>query len=75
VYARWAVLRPVAQVPVAQVPAAQVPAATMALDRFLAATATPWEPGGPGVLDPATTTVRRFLSEKAALPARLPKVA
>jgi hypothetical protein len=57
-------------------PVAQVPAATMALNRFMATTATPWEPGGPGVLDPARmTTVRGFLTEKAALPARLPTVA
>lgn len=56
-------------------PVAEVPAATMALNRLLAATETPWPPGG-GLVDPASmVTVREFLHAKAALPAALPEVA
>src|SRR3954447_298513 len=56
-------------------PVATVPAATMALNRLLSATETPWLPGG-GLLDPGTmVTVRAFLQAKAALPAALPEVA
>jgi uncharacterized protein YbjT (DUF2867 family) len=54
-------------------PVAAVPAATMALNHFMAATDTPLEPGGPGVLDPQQmTTVREFLAEKAALSSTRP---
>jgi nucleoside-diphosphate-sugar epimerase len=57
-------------------PVAPVPAATMALNRLLAGTETPWRPGGGGLLDPATMlTVREFLRAKAALPDALPEVA
>jgi uncharacterized protein YbjT (DUF2867 family) len=54
---------------------ARVPAATMALNRFVADTDTPWSPGGPGVLDPGgMTTVRQFLEAKVGLPTALPAV-
>jgi hypothetical protein len=56
-------------------PVAAVPSATLALNRLIAASQTPWSPGGGGLLDPASmTTVRGFLSAKAALPAGLPRV-
>lgn len=51
-------------------PVAPVPAATFAMNRYLAATETPWPPGG-GLVEPGSmTTVREFLTAKAALPAR-----
>jgi uncharacterized protein YbjT (DUF2867 family) len=57
-------------------PVAEVPAATMGLNRLLAATQTPWRPGGGGLLDPTTmVTVREFLEAKADLPQALPRVA
>jgi uncharacterized protein YbjT (DUF2867 family) len=57
-------------------PVAKVPAATMALNRLLAGTETPWSPGGGGLLDPTTMgTVREFLHAKAALSEALPEVA
>jgi uncharacterized protein YbjT (DUF2867 family) len=56
-------------------PMAAVPSRTMALNRFVGASETPWEDGGGGLLDPAgMTTVEQFLTEKAALPATLPVV-
>ena len=56
-------------------PVAPVPAATFGLNRYLAVTETPWPAGG-GLVDPATmTTVRDFLTAKAALPATQPSSA
>lgn len=57
-------------------PVAAVPANTMALNRLMASTETPWSPGGGGLLDPGSmTTVEGFLSAKLALPEELPTVA
>lgn len=52
-------------------PVADVPARTMALNRYLAASETPWTNAGGGLVDPATMTrVESFLQAKAALPDR-----
>src|SRR4051794_15339954 len=57
-------------------PVAAVPGAAMGLNRLIAATETPWRPGGGGLLDPtAMVTVGKFLRAKAALPQALPRVA
>ena len=57
-------------------PVAEVPSRTMALNRFLGTSESVWEPGGGGLLDPATmTSVAELLTRKAALPATLPAVA
>lgn len=57
-------------------PVAPVPSRTMALNRFMGASETAWEPAGGGLVDPAAmTTVEEFLRRKAALPATLPLVA
>lgn len=57
-------------------PVAPVPSRTMALNRFMGASETPWVPAGGGLVDPTTmTTVEEFLTAKAALPATLPVVA
>jgi uncharacterized protein YbjT (DUF2867 family) len=49
-------------------PMSPVAAATMALNLFMAASDTPWEPGLRGVLDAdQMTTVREFLTQKVAL--------
>ena len=54
-------------------PVSPVAAATMALNHFMAASDTPWEPGRCGVLDPdQMTTVREFLTQKVALTAAGP---
>ena len=54
-------------------PVAEVPSSTMALNRFMAASQSPWKPGGGLVADPgAMTTVRSFLAAKAGLPASEP---
>ncbi|HET6967641.1 MAG TPA: hypothetical protein VFI44_05160 [Ornithinibacter sp.] len=56
-------------------PVAPVPSRTMALNRFMGASETVWEPPGGGLVDPSTmTTVEEFLGRKAALPAALPVV-
>jgi nucleoside-diphosphate-sugar epimerase len=56
-------------------PIAPVPSQTMALNRYLGASETPWTPGGGGLVDPATmTTVEHLLRSKAALPAEPPTV-
>jgi uncharacterized protein YbjT (DUF2867 family) len=50
-------------------PLADVPARTMALNRYLAASETPWSNAGGGLVEPATMTrVESFLRAKAALP-------
>jgi uncharacterized protein YbjT (DUF2867 family) len=47
---------------------------TMALNRFMAVSQTPWAPGG-DLLDPAElTTVAQFLGSKITLPDALPAV-
>jgi len=52
-------------------PVADVPARTMALNRYLAESETPWTDAGGGLVDPATMTrVESFLRAKAALPDR-----
>jgi len=57
-------------------PIAPVPSQTMALNRYLGASETPWSPAGGGLVDPSTmTTVEQFLRTKAALPAATPTVA
>ena len=57
-------------------PVAAVPSNTMALNRLMASTETPWSPGGGGLIDPGSmTTVEEFLSAKLALPEDLPTVA
>jgi uncharacterized protein YbjT (DUF2867 family) len=49
-------------------PVSPVAASTMALNYFMAASDTPWEPGRRGVLDAEQmTTVREFLTQKVAL--------
>ena len=50
-------------------PFAAVPSRTMALNRLAGASGAAWEPGGAGLVDPASmTTVEQFLTAKAALP-------
>jgi uncharacterized protein YbjT (DUF2867 family) len=50
-------------------PLAAVPSQTMALNHFIATTETNWPDAGGGVLDPREmTTLREFLTAKAALP-------
>lgn len=50
-------------------PVAEVPSRTMALNRYLAASGTPWTGAGGGLVDPASMTrVEDFLRAKAALP-------
>lgn len=50
-------------------PVADVPSRTMALNRYLATSETPWTGAGGGLVDPATMTrVEPFLRAKAALP-------
>ena len=57
-------------------PIAPVPSQTMALNRYLGASETPWTPAGGGLVDPSTmTTVAQLLRTKAALPAQPPTVA
>ena len=57
-------------------PVAPVPSRTMALNRFMGASETPWVPAGGGLVDPTTmTTVEEFLTAISALPATLPVVA
>jgi len=52
-------------------PVADVPARTMALNRYLAESESPWTDAGGGLVDPATMTrVESFLRAKAALPDR-----
>lgn len=56
-------------------PVADVPARTMALNRYLAASETPWTTPGGGLVEPASMlTAEAFLEGKAALPAPLPTV-
>jgi uncharacterized protein YbjT (DUF2867 family) len=56
-------------------PIAPTPAGTLALNRHMGASETPWAPGGGGLLDPAElTTLEEFLTAKLALPATLPTV-
>jgi uncharacterized protein YbjT (DUF2867 family) len=55
-------------------PIAPTPAGTLALNRHMGASETPWAPGG-GLLHPAElTTIEEFLTAKLALPATLPTV-
>jgi uncharacterized protein YbjT (DUF2867 family) len=50
-------------------PVAPVPSATFGMNRYQTFTETPWPPAG-GLVDPdSMTTVREFLTAKAALPA------
>lgn len=57
-------------------PFAPTPSATFALNRWMAASETNWPAGGADLIDPAAmTTVRDFLTAKAALPDTLPEVA
>jgi uncharacterized protein YbjT (DUF2867 family) len=57
-------------------PVAETPARTMALNRYLALSETPWTSAGGGLVDPASMlTARSFLRAKAALPSQLPRVA
>jgi uncharacterized protein YbjT (DUF2867 family) len=52
-------------------PVADVPARTMALNRYMAESESPWTNAGGGLVDPATMTrVDAFLRAKAALPDR-----
>ena len=56
-------------------PIATVASQTMALNHVIATTETNWPNAGGGVLDPREmTTLREFLTAKAALPAELPSV-
>jgi len=56
-------------------PFATVASNTMALNHFIATTETNWPNAGGGILDPREmTTLREFLTAKAALPAELPTV-
>ena len=51
-------------------PVAPAPSRTMALNRYLGASETPWTSAGGGLVDPSTmTTVSEFLRHKASLPA------
>ncbi len=57
-------------------PFGDAPSGTMALNRAMAATETPWTDPGGGLVDPLTmTTVTQFLEAKLRLPAALPEVA
>jgi uncharacterized protein YbjT (DUF2867 family) len=48
-------------------PVAPVPSMVMALNQMAAVMETPWSPGGGGLVEPASmTTVREFLTRKAA---------
>jgi len=50
-------------------PVADVPARTMALNRYLASSETPWTNAGGGLVEPASMTrVESFLRARAALP-------
>lgn len=54
---------------------APVPSRTMALNRYLGESETPWTTAGGGLVDPSTmTTVEQFLRTKAALPDAPPTV-
>lgn len=57
-------------------PFATVPSQTMALNRYLGSSETPWPVPGGGLVDASTmTTVEQFLTAKAALSDVLPAVA